>query len=322
MKELGFKQSILDSYNTTSKPTYLIKLDGKEDYSKVGNSRLGGVPDLPSNFKYPIVIENGQIKHYVFIAQINLTEIPSNSENILPNNGMLYFFIHNDNESMSKVEHLVLYSKEIKELKKFEVPHNVQFTGTSYTKPFTSQKITFKPERSIDLYHLSENHSAYLESKADFYQIFDRKSRLEGYHYGGGSIIEANIIQELEVLPYEETFFLTSGYLIGHKLYSESNQFHLDYYNKKIKESQNEDDINKHKNSIQEINDKIELEKRLLTKKEYYKDLLNKWKLILAIDSVDECGMLWWDASMLEFYINTDYLSNEDFSKTFCIINH
>ncbi len=84
MKKLGFKQSIVETYENTSKPTYLIELAGKEDYSKVGNSRLGGVPDLPSDINYPVVTEYGQVKHYVFIAQINLSEIPSNLENILP----------------------------------------------------------------------------------------------------------------------------------------------------------------------------------------------------------------------------------------------
>jgi len=223
---------------------------------------------------------------------------------------------------MSKVEHLVLYSKEMNNLKKFEVSPSVQYTGESYLEPFAGQKVTFKADKSIDLHHLSEHHSTYLESNDELHDIFDRQSRLEGYHFGSGNIIEADIIQELEILPYEETFFLTSGYLTGNRLYSESNQVHFDYYNKKISEAQNEDDVKKYKKSIQEMNDKIELEKKLLTKKDYYIDLLNKWKLMLAIDSIDECDMLWWDASMLEFYINTDDLVNEDFSKTFCIINH
>ena len=34
-----------------------------EDYSKIGNSRVGGVPDLPKNIEYPIL--DG--KYYEFI---------------------------------------------------------------------------------------------------------------------------------------------------------------------------------------------------------------------------------------------------------------
>jgi uncharacterized protein YwqG/predicted DNA-binding protein (MmcQ/YjbR family) len=52
-------------------------------------SRLGGVPDLPSHWQWPMCDGRPQ----AFLAQFNLDEIPSNREsNELPTNGILYVF--------------------------------------------------------------------------------------------------------------------------------------------------------------------------------------------------------------------------------------
>lgn len=323
MESIGFDKETIQKYKSTSKPTFTIKLEGKEDYTKIGNSRIGGVPDLPQNLEYPTKREGELNKHYVFIAQINLKEIPFNQKSIYPKSGILYFYIHHDDDSMSKVEHLVVYSNSLdSQLKKFEAKGNIEYTQSNYDKPFPSQKISFNREESIDLHHLETNGQTILQSDDKYYEVFERTSRFGGHYYSVDTNIPASIIQELEILPYEETFFLTRGYLTGDKLYANSNQMHFDYYAKKIKEAKSQEEIANYQKSIKGIEDKIDLEKKLLPKKEYYIDLLNKWEFMLSIDSIDECEMLWWDASILEFYINKDDLKKKDFTKTFCIINH
>lgn len=323
MEQIGFDENIIQEYKLTSKPTFTIKLEGKENYAITGNSRIGGVPDLAIDLEYPTIIDGESIEHYVFIAQINLAEIPLDQNSIYPKSGMLYFYIHNDDDSMSKVKHLVVYSNSSsKQLKKFEPKSKVIYTQLHYDKPFPSQKISFKKEESIDLHHLEDNGQDILQSDDKFYEVFERTSRFGGHYYSVDTNIPASIIQELEILPYEETFFLTRGYLTGDKLYANSNQMHFDYYEKKIKEAQTEEEKASYLKSIKGMEDIIELEKELLPKKEFYIDLLNKWEFMLAIDSIDECEMLWWDASILEFYINKDDLQKKDFTKTFCIINH
>ncbi len=323
MEQIGFDENVIQEYRLTSKPTFTIKLEGKENYSMTGNSRIGGVPDLPIDLEYPAIKDGQTIKYYVFIAQINLADIPFDPNSIYPNSGILYFYIHNDDDSMSKVEHLVIYSNSSpNQLKKFVPKENIIYTQTNYNRPFPSQKISFKKEESIDLHHLEDKGQDILQSNDKFYEVFERTSRFGGHYYSVDTNIPAGIIQELEILPYEETFFLTRGYLTGDKLYANSNQMHFDYYENKIKEAQTEEEKASYQKSIKELEDKIELEKKLLPKKEFYIDLLNKWEFMLAIDSIDECEMLWWDASILEFYINKDDLLKKDFTKTFCIINH
>ena len=53
--------------------------------AEIGNSKIGGKPDLRENSVYPIN-ENG---FYEFIAQLNFEEIKGTSE-LLPQQGMIY----------------------------------------------------------------------------------------------------------------------------------------------------------------------------------------------------------------------------------------
>lgn len=55
--------------------------------TKVGKSRFGGLPDVPREFRWPIVKEG----HLLFVAQINLSDLPKFVDP-LPRNGYLLFF--------------------------------------------------------------------------------------------------------------------------------------------------------------------------------------------------------------------------------------
>jgi uncharacterized protein YwqG len=72
----------------------------EDDLTQIGNSRLGGFPDLPPNLSYPTL--GGKL--YTFLAQINLQDITGLAA-FFPQSGWLYFFI-DDLESFNPV---VLY---------------------------------------------------------------------------------------------------------------------------------------------------------------------------------------------------------------------
>ena len=56
---------------------------------KIGQSKLGGLPDFPQDWEYPRFGDNP----LSFLAQINLSDIPDSlSANLLPDTGILYFF--------------------------------------------------------------------------------------------------------------------------------------------------------------------------------------------------------------------------------------
>jgi uncharacterized protein YwqG len=65
-----------------------------ENYEKIGNTRFGGMPDLPKSIKYPKFKYDYDKKtyKYEFIAQINCEEI-ADFQDYMPRKGMLYFFL-------------------------------------------------------------------------------------------------------------------------------------------------------------------------------------------------------------------------------------
>lgn len=65
----------------------------------VGQSRIGGSPDLPADFRWPdyygmgVPDEEKSSRPLTFMAQINLGEVhPYDKDSLLPESGMLYFF--------------------------------------------------------------------------------------------------------------------------------------------------------------------------------------------------------------------------------------
>ncbi|WP_222597119.1 YwqG family protein [Chitinophaga pinensis] len=76
----------------------------KEDnYSRKGNSRFGGLPDLPAHIPYPSFKDyQGNEKGMQFIAQINCTDI-AHLQDYLPRTGILYFFIEDQEDTDAKV---------------------------------------------------------------------------------------------------------------------------------------------------------------------------------------------------------------------------
>jgi len=72
----------------------------QDDYSQKGNTRFGGLPDLPPNLTWPCVDtevwEFGEKTQgtflYQFLAQINCADL-CDMQGYLPKRGMLYFFI-------------------------------------------------------------------------------------------------------------------------------------------------------------------------------------------------------------------------------------
>jgi uncharacterized protein YwqG len=92
------KKNILTNYQTDllalAKKSVYFKQLGTEKYEKIGNTRFGGMPDLPKSIKYPkfkYSYDKTTYK-YEFIAQINCAEM-ADYQSFLPRKGILYFFL-------------------------------------------------------------------------------------------------------------------------------------------------------------------------------------------------------------------------------------
>lgn len=108
-----------------------------DDYSQVGNSRSGGVPDLPEGEEWPRS-DDGQL--YPFLMQINLAEVPRFVGNLLPERGILYAFAGGDFDDM-----VVRYSDvDPSQLRHAELSEEEELTIPEYDslKPYRMEIVT------------------------------------------------------------------------------------------------------------------------------------------------------------------------------------
>ena len=87
-----------DKILSLTEETIFLKKTVKEDYLKIGSSRLCGYPDLPKEIEWPVITESGYGYHdddigllKLFLCQVNLEELPDIGK--LPKKGILYFFL-------------------------------------------------------------------------------------------------------------------------------------------------------------------------------------------------------------------------------------
>ncbi|WP_257666733.1 DUF1963 domain-containing protein [Parapedobacter tibetensis] len=80
-----------------------LETTGPDDYDTKGNTRFGGLPDLPKGIAYPTFTSHkGDLSGYQFIAQLNCEELAP-YQSYLPREGMLYFFITDQEDLGARV---------------------------------------------------------------------------------------------------------------------------------------------------------------------------------------------------------------------------
>lgn len=87
----------------TARPAIYLRL-GEAGQGAAGQSRIGGIPDLPDSLPWPVDPRLG--RHLSFLLQINLAQLPAFPGSPLPAAGMLYLFA---DENEDRAEQIVLY---------------------------------------------------------------------------------------------------------------------------------------------------------------------------------------------------------------------
>src|SRR5688572_27809627 len=93
IKEAGLEslENLILSYAHPSIRIYTEAID--ETLLAIGESKIGGQPDLPDNYEWASFNSLGEKVSLPFIAQIRLEDVKQyDEENILPKQGILYFF--------------------------------------------------------------------------------------------------------------------------------------------------------------------------------------------------------------------------------------
>lgn len=268
-----------------------IFLDEAEDYQRIGNSRLGGKPDMPKNINYPI-FSNG---FYEFILQINLSE---NSIQGLPNKGLLSIFYG----SLDNNEAIGFYFEDLNDLELKEIPTATKFAGVTGFREHISYKIKVGPRK-----------------------ITPREKSPE---YNDRQFTEEENISHWQIdFLREHSFLLDKGLDDKNDLYFIANGFDLISYGIRIDEKNNTlvyqgQNANKEYKGIEDLKncqlttfyensrfpkkasreewiDQLEIFER---EKEIHLERFKDYTCLLSLASLEETRMTWGDLNKLEFY--------------------
>lgn len=167
---------------------YMVPKIMDEEKIKVGTSKIGGRPDVPSTFDWPSWNDHPMS----FLAQINLAEFPMTSVNSeYPTSGILYFFYvydpdlwydNDDYDSDNMNNNVVYYTAETSKLIRMEPPRTL-----IESQIFKSSLIEKKLELTIpDGDYLEVNKIIKDKEDLDKYSLEFSPDFLETYDRGIG----------------------------------------------------------------------------------------------------------------------------------------
>lgn len=138
-----------------------------DDYNKKGNTRFGGLPDLPKGVEYPTFITyHEDVLGYQFIAQLNCKELAPH-QSYLPREGILYFFITDQEDFKAKVIYFKGDSALLQSAKNLEITDDFIYDDHGIFIPFRVKATKYASVPSFysddHLYHGDAANLAELE---------------------------------------------------------------------------------------------------------------------------------------------------------------
>lgn len=206
-----------------SKPAIVILANEEDKFEEVGNTRFGHQPDVYPELENWLVEQEKINKQPCFLGQINLGDI-SKYQNILPDEGILYFFDSSIKYYKGNISNLRKISIEEKELwisplaMKYNVTQNpdgsLNYIGRDASVPY---KVEFKIARTLpyedtDIVSnskISENYEIadkYQELVYKLDEILEKENKYIGNlfgHYSWEYVISREIMSKLKC-KYEE----------------------------------------------------------------------------------------------------------------------
>jgi len=159
-----FRRAVLEKLGQASYPKYLRRSSAEivetisaamvqvvageifEEEAKVGGSKIGGLPDVPSDFSWPCEKDDGA-NPLALVCQINLAEAGPHSAGRLPQVGMLYLFsIYDSNRAygyeidVSTTKLIYLRNPEQASLLRTQAPDALTSEGV-----FEEARVSFGP---------------------------------------------------------------------------------------------------------------------------------------------------------------------------------
>lgn len=336
------KQEIIDKINSTklsektkqdiiSSLTTRYLVDKKKVKIKIGESKIGGYPHLPTGFDYP----QEDNFFYEFVGQINLSDLEENDIPNFPKDGIMYFFIDDDFNVSNVNTKVILLNNDISNLEVKHPPKNKKSRCETFLDrtEFTELKLAFKKDYTIDQNLLDKIVNDQITSGQDKQSEFDIEQfytidQIWGFTttWGGG---DAEWSAYLAKKRFNGLYWLTLDHQIEN-LKKENIDFRI-WLNNKVDEA-----IAKQKDILLKYEKTLHIYpywERELVDLEYAKDNLadfianfehhksesKKWKMVLSLSSENDAQMCFGDGKM-EFFVNSDDLANQNFNNLYCHI--
>ena len=256
------------------------------EQSPIGASKIGGDPDLPPDFEWPLW-EGIPIS---FVAQFNLADVSTfDVEKALPQSGMLYFFYDVTMEVFvsggERVNWKVIhYNGDLSSLSRTPAPPDLP--GFGKLDPCTiafRQELTVPNSDCVEIIRLFEEFSVTEEEREHYWRFIKE-------------LIEYDFLVEKgkEMKDWD--------YLPRHRLLGCPDVMYNDGRAECVAETQ-EEPVDW---------EEIDEETREILNREWTQEALN-WRLLFQIDTDDEADLNWGDAGLMFFFIHKEDLQAADF---------
>ncbi|HEX8230680.1 MAG TPA: YwqG family protein [Chloroflexia bacterium] len=278
-----------------------------EDSLPVGASKFGGQPDLPPEITWPLSATLVDVEDIpgeddtpwtgiplAFLAQLNVPDVAEHDvEGALPSSGMLYFFLEVSDETNfgSYVEErdswrVLYYDGDSSVLVRTPYPIDLPEEGRfSACKVRFGHEITVPPFESFDYEKLNLSKGIVgtsLEPMQGVEQANADKSEENSY----GAIVQ-------------RLYQLSGGDTPAHRLLGYPDQIQGDLQKEAEVDSKG---LNWDEVSNSDVG-------------------VSQWRLLLQIDTDEECGWCWGDAGRVYYLIQSDALRARDFSRVWTIVH-
>jgi uncharacterized protein YwqG len=273
IKEHGlenYQQDIL----ATARPAITMNLAARGQ-GYIGQSRIGGYPDLPALLSWPTNLLSN--KPTCFIVQLNLAELPKFPENPLPQKGMLYLFL---DENENHAQQLVMYLGN-EPLQPTKLPDDTEFS-TDWYDDLVAHTLEFTLFTDLPRW-ATDDHSELakkLTTDTDSEDVLNE------------------LISNLPVTSHQYTATEYIGKLLGHA----SGIGHDPREDAFVVREVNPNWLYKY-NELR--NNNVDLSKAKF------------WHNLLELHSEDEVNLMFGDAGYLQILIHENDLKKQDFSRVY-----
>jgi uncharacterized protein YwqG len=294
-------QSVSSQILAHAKECYAMVPQGEDGYSSIGNTRLGGDPDLPQSCAWPTDPDDDD-RFSNFIAQINFAELPALfAGNPLPTNGILYLFVRSmESAAQPVVLDSIFFDGEVSELARRPSPDEESLCDEQLVD-LVPQRVRAVPSVSLPIH--CKRFQKEIEEAHDVDELYEMQSYLardkqigQLLGYANAYDIQKNLYRQVVLAQLNKRRLIYNDYWDT-----------MEEYDASIKQWQDNKQLAK---SYIDMRDGVVW---LTSNREMIDDAVAQWRLLFQLDSNPAMNLNINDADPLYVFIRDEDLASRNF---------